>query len=90
MTDDAIKGLIRAYASDLQAFSAAKAALRYRAEELEGNPHYDEFVTWAGTQAALNVLIMCESRCRGLIEDLQNNIKSNGTVVRLVQKETDS
>jgi len=85
--DDEVRGMIRAYSQDLEVFSKAKKALQRRVLELEGDPHYDSFVNWAGTQAAVNVLIMCEARCQGIVEDLKNNIKEPGTVIRLVPTE---
>ena len=84
MNDEELKVEIENARRDHQAFSKAMDAIRQRLFELEGDPQRRErFITWAGTQAAMNVLIMCEVRCRGMIEDLQGNIEKSAEVIQL-------
>ena len=61
---------------DLEAFKKSRDAINARILELEDDYRLDRFVTWAGTQAAMNVLIMCIVRCEGLIEDYKKNLES--------------
>lgn len=90
MSDDEIRELIDQHRRDLRAFSRAKQVLTKHMQELEaGEPEiYDRFVNWAGTQAAMNVLIMCTTRLTGVIEDLYGNLeKREATVLKLVEKQ---
>lgn len=86
MTDEEIRMLIAETYKDLEVFSTAKHLIVNRINDLEPDSQgYERFTRWAGTQAALNVLIMCEVRCRGLIEDLSNNVKKGADVIHLVE-----
>ena len=90
MTDGEIREEIAEVRKDLEAFAMAKAAIQSRILEHEGNKiRYERFAYWSGTQAALHVLIMCESRTRGLMEDLRNNIQEDAQVLRLVEKKNE-
>lgn len=60
---------------DLKAFSEAYARIRQRLVELEGGPHYEFLLEWAGTQAVMNSLVMAITRIEGLIEDMQANLE---------------
>jgi len=86
MNDDEIKLEIERVRGDWEAFARAKAILMDHIVTTESDPaHHNNLVSWAGTQAALNTLIMCEVHCRGLVEDLQNNIKKDARILHLVE-----
>jgi len=60
---------------DHTAFARAKDSIQERMLQLEHNKdRYEKFVRWPGTQATLNVLIMCIVRCEGLLEDYQEHL----------------
>lgn len=87
-TDKEIREMIRQYKADLKAFEEAKNALGTRLSDLEvSDPgHYDNFVKWPATQVVANGLIMCISKCMGLIEDLEENLrKRDAPVFTLVE-----
>ena len=86
VTDADIRAMIRKYRRDLLVFQQAKATIQQRVLELESDSdHYDLFMNWAGTQVVTNGLVMCISRLMGMIEDLENNLKSrNAPVFSLV------
>jgi hypothetical protein len=86
VTDSDIREMIRKYRRDLLAFQQAKATIQRRTLELESDAeHHDMFVNWAATQVVVNGLVMCISRLMGMIEDLENNLKSrNAPVFSLV------
>lgn len=87
MTDEEIKEEIYNIRLDLDAFVSAKAAIQRRILDLEDDPiRHARLVGWAGTQAVLNTLILCEVRCRGLIDDLQDNITKDADVLFLVEE----
>ena len=86
MKDQEIQHLINNYRRDLEAYSTAKAILMNYIADLESDPnHHSDFVNWAGTQVVMNGLILCEVKARGIIEDLQNNMKSEAQVLKLVR-----
>jgi hypothetical protein len=62
---------------DLQAFDKAFDAINERVLERQeaGTADLLHFAEWPGTVAALNVLIMCRTRCEGILEDLRNNLE---------------
>jgi hypothetical protein len=69
---------------DHLAFARAKDSIQERMLQLENNKdRHERFVRWPGTQAALNVLIMCIVRCEGLLEDYQTHLDQ--AHLRLVQ-----
>lgn len=87
MTDEEIRGLIGQHRGDLEVFSKAKVLIQARMSELEDDPEaHDRFTGWAGTQAAMNVLIMCTVQLRGVVEDLYENLERGATVIKLVEK----
>jgi hypothetical protein len=59
---------------DRRAFADASSRIHERINEIEGTPHAEFLHEWAGTQAALNVLIMVITRCEGVIEDMKANL----------------
>jgi hypothetical protein len=82
--DGDIYKLIKSFSRDYDAFHAARLRLQERLTELDHDPvHKERFVTWAAFQAAWNSLVMCETGCRGLIEDLRSNLESKGEVIPL-------
>jgi len=79
--------MLRNYRADLRAFEEAKNILGRRMTELEQDDpeHYDNFVKWPATQVVANGMILCISKCMGVIEDLENNLKQrNAPVFKLV------
>jgi len=75
-TESEILNEIAQVSKDLAAFKQAYDAIAGRIAELESNvERHDTFVTWAGTQAALNVLVMCIVRCEGLLEDYRCHVE---------------
>lgn len=58
---------------DLAAFRRAYRAIHDRLEERRSSDQ-THFAEWPGTVASLNVLIMCMTRCEGLLEDFRSNL----------------
>lgn len=89
MTRDEIICQLRHTEKDLHAFKQAYDAIQRRIVELEDDPSQREFfVSWAATQASLNVLIMAITRCEGLIEDYKNNLEPS-PVLQMVRETND-
>lgn len=89
ITRDEIITELREVELDLAAFRSSKDAIQRRVNSLEGSPRQDDFVHWAATQAALNVLIMAITRCEGLIEDYRRvleGIDAPDNVLKLERK----
>lgn len=88
VTADDIEVMLRRYKEDLAVFETAKNALGRRMADLEvSDPeHYDNFVKWPATQVVANGLILCISKCMGVIEDLEKHLTTR-TVVKLVEDE---
>lgn len=89
MTRDELVDEIRETRKDLRAFMEARDAVQRRVLELDINPQRQKFfVSWAATQALMNVLILATTRCEGLLEDYQENLDRMETpnVVRLVRE----
>lgn len=85
MTRDDIIDEIRETRRDLSAFVEARDAIQRRIAELDGNPKRQEFfLSWAATQALMNVLILATTRCEGLLEDYQRNLMRMETPDNLV------
>ena len=87
-SDNDIRKMIRNYKGDLKAFEDAKNSLGARMRELEQDypDHYDNFVRWPATQVVANGLILCISKCMGVIEDLEGNLrKRNAPVLKLTE-----
>lgn len=62
---------------DLDAFKTAYDAVNGRKRERadQGNEDLLNFADWPGTIATMNVLIMCITRCEGILEDLERNLE---------------
>ena len=76
MTRDEVIRQLRHTERDLRAFRQAYDAIQRRVNELDSDPEQREFfLTWAATQASMNVLIMAITRCEGLIEDYKSNVE---------------
>ena len=76
MTREEIIQQLRHTERDLHAFKQAYDAIQRRVNELESDPKQKEFfLTWAATQATMNVLVMAITRCEGLIEDYKSNVE---------------
>jgi len=89
VTRDELVDEIRETRKDLRAFMEARDAVQRRVLELDINPQRQKFfVSWAATQALMNVLILATTRCEGLLEDYQENLDRMETpnVVRLVRE----
>lgn len=85
MTRDDLIDEIRETYKDLSSFREARDAIQRRVVEMDGNPKRQEFfLSWAATQALMNVLILATTRCEGLLEDYQRNLMRMETPDNLV------
>lgn len=73
--DDVIEEM-REVEKDRLAFVSARDSIQRRVNDMDG-ARQQTFIHWAGTQAIMNVLIMCVVRCEGLIKDYQALLEQN-------------
>jgi hypothetical protein len=69
-----IENLLAETSRDLEAFSRAQGCIEQRIVERRQAGTVEDFSDWAGTKAAVNVLIMVRVRCEGLMDDLENHL----------------
>jgi hypothetical protein len=79
MTHDEVIAEVEATRKDLAAFKKAYDAIKGRILERRGENSIkaETFEGWAGTQGSISVLIMCVTRCEGLIEDMETWLTNN-------------
>jgi len=84
-----VEHLLEDTAKDLNAFSTAFDTIHLRLREREQEGTVEDFADWPGTKATLNVLIMCRTRCEGLMEDLRKALDEMPHELALVKEEDD-
>ena len=84
-----VEQLLEDTGKDLTAFSKAFDAIQDRLRERTKEGTVEDFADWPGTKATLNVLVMCRTRCEGLIEDLRKALSEMPHELELVKEDGD-